>query len=123
MTIDHVVLYISPVENSVASVPTRTQTVNRLFGQRLALARRIRKISQTELGRRIGRSRVSIANIENGRYGVPLSQVFTLADALNASVDELIPERKAIYSFEASSADAFVEFAKARLNDLKGRSS
>jgi repressor LexA len=99
---------------------SKAETINKLFGQRLAMARRVRKISQSELGRRLNRSRVTIANIENGRHGVQLSQVFHLADALNASVDELIPERKAIFSFEASSADAFVEFAKARLNDLKG---
>ena len=111
------------VENLAPSPATRAQTVNKLFGQRLASARRVRKISQSELGRRVGRSRVSIANIENGKFGVALSQVFHLADALNASVDELIPDRKAIYSFESSAADAFVEFAKARLIDLQGRVS
>lgn len=84
------------------------------------MARRLRKVSQAELGRRIDRSRISIANIESGRHGVSLSQVFVLADALNANVDELIPDRKSIYSLERSTDDAFVEFAKARLADLQG---
>lgn len=121
LTSDAEVRYINSVEKLPTAGPlSRTQTINRLFGQRLAMARRVRKISQTELGRRMTRSRVSIANIESGRHGVQLSQVFALADALNASVDELIPERKAIFSFEASTEDAFVEFAKARLGDLNG---
>jgi transcriptional regulator with XRE-family HTH domain len=97
---------------------TREDTINLLFGQRLAMARRLRKISQGQLAKQVNRSRVTIANLERGKHGVQLSQIFLFADALNASVTELLPDRKAIYEFENPSADAFVRIAKDRLNDL-----
>jgi transcriptional regulator with XRE-family HTH domain len=82
------------------------------------MARRLRKISQAQLAKRIGRSRVTVANLESGKHGVQLSQIFLLADALNANVSELLPDRKAIYEFEKSSDDAFLLLAKDRLTDL-----
>ncbi|WP_263380932.1 helix-turn-helix domain-containing protein [Granulicella paludicola] len=120
LTIYPTFLYTLHVKKWDAVGPlTRPQTINRLFGQRLAAARRGRKISQSELGRRMNRSRVSIANIESGRASVQLSQVFQLADAISASVDELIPDDRAIRGFEASSSGAaFIQSVKAQLGEI-----
>jgi transcriptional regulator with XRE-family HTH domain len=68
------------------------QLVNALFGMRLANARRIRRISQTELGQRIGRSRTTIANLEGGGQNVQLHQVFSIARALDAPIFDLLPQ-------------------------------
>jgi len=66
--------------------------VNALFGERLANVRRGRRISQKELGRRIERSRTTIANLEGGGQNVQLHQVFSIARALDAPIFDLLPQ-------------------------------
>jgi transcriptional regulator with XRE-family HTH domain len=68
------------------------QMVNALFGERLANVRRGRRISQKELGRRIERSRTTIANLEGGGQNVQLHQVFSIARALDAPIFDLLPQ-------------------------------
>lgn len=65
--------------------------VNSLFGEKLAQVRRARRVSQAELGKRVNLSRTTIANLERGSQNVQLHQMFTLARALDANPDELIP--------------------------------
>jgi transcriptional regulator with XRE-family HTH domain len=68
------------------------QLVNTRFGERLAVLRRIRRVSQAELGRRIGFSRATIANLEGGDQNVQLHQIYAIARALDAPVDDLLPQ-------------------------------
>ena len=48
-------------------------------------------MSQVKLGRAIGLSRASIANIEVGRQHIPLHHLYRLARALEVDVQALIP--------------------------------
>jgi transcriptional regulator with XRE-family HTH domain len=59
------------------------------FGRRLRAARG--KMSQAELGRRVGLSRASIVNVEAGRQRVPLHMLQAFADALTVSPESLLP--------------------------------
>jgi transcriptional regulator with XRE-family HTH domain len=96
------------------------QLVNKLFGEKLARARRVRNISQSELADRAAVSRATIANLEGGRQNVQLHQVFALAKSLNVEPDSLIPTMPELPSSSTSSDQLFLEITKARLNAVMG---
>jgi transcriptional regulator with XRE-family HTH domain len=48
-------------------------------------------MSQGALGKRIGLSRASIANIERGRQRIPLHHLYRMADALGVKAHTLLP--------------------------------
>jgi transcriptional regulator with XRE-family HTH domain len=109
------------VENVDPSVENLTVRVNTLFGQRLASARRSRRVSQSELGNRIGRSRVTIANMESGKQNVQLHQVFILAEALNVPATELIPDSVMVkQDLQTAITDAFIQLSKSTLQSRMG---
>lgn len=61
------------------------------FG-RLVRNHRLRlKLTQDQIAERVGLSRTSITNIEQGRQKILLHQLFLLADALNVSREALLP--------------------------------
>ena len=53
--------------------------------------RRLEGMTQAELGRRIGLSRTSVTNIEQGRHHVSLHQFLRIATALEVSPEALLP--------------------------------
>lgn len=57
----------------------------------LAHRRRLRGMTQAELGRRIGLSRTSVTNIEQGRHHVSLAQFVRIATVLEVSPEALLP--------------------------------
>ena len=57
----------------------------------LAHRRRLEGMTQAELGRRIGLSRTSVTNIEQGRHHVSLAQFVLIARALEVSPEALLP--------------------------------
>lgn len=62
------------------------------FGRLVRLHRkRLDGMTQEELGRRIGLSRPSVANIERGRQNVALHQIFAIAEALQVQPETLLP--------------------------------
>jgi transcriptional regulator with XRE-family HTH domain len=65
--------------------------VYREFGRLVRLHRKHLRLSQGELGKRVGLSRTSITNIEQGRQKIPLHQLFALSEALRASPEALLP--------------------------------
>jgi len=71
-------------------------SVNSLFGVKLSAARRSRNLSQSELGKRVGLSRITIAKLERGVQNVQLCQVFLVARALDIPPDELIPSSQEV---------------------------
>lgn len=64
----------------------------RVFGSRLRELREQRSVTQEELARRVDLSRTSITNIERGRQRVMLHQVVELAEALEATPEDLMPK-------------------------------
>jgi transcriptional regulator with XRE-family HTH domain len=102
------------VENMAAAVNVR-------FGRRLARVRKVRDLSQSELGSRVGVSRTTIANLESGKQNVQLHQIFALARALDTPIEELIPTRKELGPDLADLVDKdqmFVAMAKRHLSNM-----
>ena len=60
------------------------------IGTRIREARKRRKLSQTELARRVGLHRVSLANIERGTRTPSLETLFKLARALKVAPARLL---------------------------------
>ena len=62
------------------------------FGALVAAHRqRLEGMTQAELGRRIGLSRTSVTNIEQGRHRVSLHQFLCIASALEVAPEALLP--------------------------------
>jgi transcriptional regulator with XRE-family HTH domain len=68
------------------------------LGRRLQSLRKKRGLTQEQLGARLAPqvTRASIANIESGKQRVLAHTIAQLADALEASIDELLRERSAV---------------------------
>lgn len=114
-------IILKSVENAPSSVENLAAHVNLVFGQRLASARRARKVSQAELAKRVGRSRITIANLESGRQNVQLHQVFSLAAALDIPAIELIPDSVMVMVDPQSAiTEAFIQATKLTLQSRIG---
>ena len=62
------------------------------FGELVvAHRRRLAGMTQAELGRRIGLSRTSVTNIEQGRHHVSLEQFVRISMALDVAPEALLP--------------------------------
>ena len=59
------------------------------LGTRLRKARKLRRLSQTELAKQIGTSSGQLSMIENGQSGTSLRAIVAAASALNVSLDYL----------------------------------
>jgi len=62
------------------------------FGANVAVLRKAAGLNQDDLANRVGLSRTSITNIEQGRNAVTMSKVPRLAVALRVPIAELFPE-------------------------------
>lgn len=71
----------------------------RHLGRAVAARRNELTLSQDQVAAKLGLSRASIANLENGRQRIMVHQLFRLVDALNLkSILDLVP---ATWTFEA----------------------
>ena len=73
--------------------------VERLYrelGRRLRAARRDAELTQAALAERVGVSRTSITNVEQGNQHVPLHVLYDLARSLGVSPASLLPEESAL---------------------------
>lgn len=61
------------------------------LGLRIAIVREAKGRTQAQLAQRIGLSRVSVVNIEQGRQRVYADTLATIADALGVKVAKLLP--------------------------------
>lgn len=59
------------------------------LGRRVRAARLRKEMSQTDLGRAIGLSKSSLANIEAGRQDIPATRLVVLANTLDTTVGAL----------------------------------
>lgn len=69
--------------------PNRPRSA-RCVGERLRNARRLRRLSQAQLGKQIGASQSQISTIEKEQSGTSLRTATAAAHALNVSVDYLV---------------------------------
>lgn len=60
-------------------------------GNRIAMIRKKRKLTQKELADLLELSRASIVNIEKGRQTPPLYTFWNIADKLKIDVDKILP--------------------------------
>lgn len=63
-----------------------------IIGERVRQRRKSFKMKQMALAAKVGISRASLANIEIGRQGVLVHQLYALADALKLSPQALLPD-------------------------------
>jgi transcriptional regulator with XRE-family HTH domain len=64
----------------------------RAFGQQLRRMRQRSRLTQEQLGRRVGLSRTSITNMEKGMQHASLHHLFEFAKALGVTPADLLPE-------------------------------
>jgi transcriptional regulator with XRE-family HTH domain len=102
------------VEISTKNDRATENIINVVFGRKLRDLRRQRNLTQSELAKIVGFSRVTIANLESGKQNIQLHQIFTFARALNAAVELLVPSR-----IEVESADSYLGRVR---SDLLGAS-
>ena len=68
------------------------ESIYRDFGDILRKAREKVKLTQADLGSRVGLTRTSITNIESGNQRVQLHLLFQFARALGVSAHSLLPK-------------------------------
>ena len=65
----------------------------RRLGQAVAKRRRELSLTQSDIAEKLGLSRASLANLENGRQRIMVHQLFALVNALKLeSILDLVPE-------------------------------
>lgn len=70
---------------------------NKKLGELIKAARIKANVKQEELSSYLGfKSRISIANIENGKQNVQLTTLLEIADHLNLSITDLIPPLESV---------------------------
>lgn len=91
--------------------------VDRLYrelGRRLRAARRNAQLTQAALAERVGVSRTSITNVEQGNQHVPIHVLYELARALGVSPASLLPEESALVAGADESDDRLIRGLKPR---------
>lgn len=68
------------------------QSLSSLLGSRLRSLRKGAHLDQATVAMRVGLSRASVSNIENGRQPVTLNTLLLFARALNTPLRDLIPD-------------------------------
>lgn len=69
-----------------------TSVIYEEMGQRIRSLRKQLRLTQDELARRVGLTRTSITNIENGNQTVPVHVVYELSKALGTTPTVLLPD-------------------------------
>lgn len=74
--------------------PAQAATIYKQTGEAIARLRRTRKpkLTQQQLAIAAGISRASIANIEQGRHRIQLHVLYDLAEALEVTPQDLLPD-------------------------------
>jgi transcriptional regulator with XRE-family HTH domain len=88
------------------------------LGKQIRARRRARSMDQAALARRIGLSRSSVTNIEQGRQNLSLHMFYAIADALNLHPQELLPDKKLLRPKKALKLRAHLSLNVA--NDVAG---
>ena len=78
------------------------------FGTRVREARNRARLTQAELGKRLGLDRSTIAGIEGGRQGVQLDDLVDLANALGCPPGDLLPDKNPDMAPDSATAASLV---------------
>lgn len=70
-----------------------TDDFYRKVGAKIRAKRQERGLSQESLAIAVGLKRPSLSNIEKGRQNILLHTIHDIAETLNTTVDELLPDR------------------------------
>lgn len=65
--------------------------IYKAIGSRVKAKREQADLKQDQLAERVGLTRTSISNIENGRQRIQVHTLFMIAEALNVPVETLLP--------------------------------
>jgi transcriptional regulator with XRE-family HTH domain len=82
------------------------------FGRRLRMARREAQLTQEALAKRVGLSRTSITNIEQGNQHVGLHLLYELAKAVGVRPVELLPDERTARGSGPSLDDVLVRMRR-----------
>ncbi|MCM3006705.1 helix-turn-helix domain-containing protein [Priestia koreensis] len=63
-----------------------------IIGLKIRNYRDNKKMSQTDLGEKVGLTRSSVANIESGRQKVQIDTLYNLAQILEVDIQDLLPK-------------------------------
>jgi len=89
------------------------------FGRRLRRARREASLTQDALGKRVGLSRTSITNIEQGNQHVGLHLLYELAKAVGVRPVDLLPDERAAASIGPSLDEVLVGMRRSDRTKVK----
>ncbi len=81
------------------------------IGRSLRNRRETAGLTQTELAARVGLSRTSVTNIEQGRQHLTLHVLYAFADALGALPAELLPDPNSLASRDPGLDQALTDMA------------
>ena len=91
---------------------------NKIIGMRIKERRRALKISQKELGERIGCAEITIRQYESGRYSPKIDTRIALANALGVSYADLfIPDQTSI---SPNTAETTINIDALKRGDVEG---
>lgn len=63
--------------------------ITELFGERLSLLRQGRNLTQEQLSEASGLDRTYISSVERGRRNISLKAIYSLAQAMDVSIEEM----------------------------------
>ncbi|WP_369361784.1 helix-turn-helix domain-containing protein [Priestia megaterium] len=79
------------------------------IGNLIKKNRLLRKLTQEDLGNRVGLTRASITNIERGKQKISIHTLYLIADVLNISPQSLMPEPSALQKSEGQLPESLSE--------------
>lgn len=88
------------------------------FGDRLQKLRKSKRLTQEELGEKVGLARTTIASIENGRQAPTISMLQTLRDEFRVSYEYLIDGVEVFSQATTKELEAEIVQLKSRILDL-----
>ncbi len=89
---------------------------NRLIGTRIKMVRITRRMSQTDLAKKIGLTQTHLSNMENGRAGLTVANLLKLHEALECPMSTFFEDiehpKNDLFGGTKLSLDDMMEMAK-----------